>query len=109
MSKRIGRTVVDGDAEYEVVWPRPEDVYERPALPFDPLYRGRSVPSYAEGRQILLGLLEQQATWRTKELLAESMLPQAMFWAILQYFRRRNETIAPDRGWVSLRRVSVAA
>jgi hypothetical protein len=109
MSKRIGRTVIEGDEQFEVVWPRAEEVFV-PRVTYQPLtFNDRPIPTYAEGREILMKLLEQQTTWRTKELLAEAMMPQAMFWALLQHFRRHRLTIAPDRGWVSLRRVSVAA
>jgi hypothetical protein len=110
MSKRIGRTVVDeGGDEFLVVWPCAETALTRPAPPLEREDEARLVTTYAEGRRILLELLEQQATWRTKELLAEAMLPQAMFWALLQTMRRNGTTVNPDRGWVGLRRVTVAA
>lgn len=108
MSQRIGRTVIDEGAEFEVIWPCAETAYVPPAE-LAPRLVTRRIPTYPEGRQILMELLEQQPAWRTKELASESMLPHAMFWALIQHLKRNNLTMRPDRGWVALRRVSVAA
>lgn len=109
MSQRIGRTVEDEGAEFEVVWPCAEAPCQPLPEPVQTRAVTRRIPTYAESRQLMMALLEQQPTWKTKELLAESMLPQAMFWAIIQHFKRNHLTVQPDRGVVGLRRVLVAA